>query len=74
MKKGRQGDSSPRSEDLEPEALPRFVEVGDRRVPIFPVSVLLDVAKLVERTRARRAQEVGINRSKSSMICDLVDS
>ena len=55
MKKGRHGVSSPRSEDLQPGTLPRLVEAGDRPVPIFPVTVLLEVAKLVERIRAGQA-------------------
>jgi hypothetical protein len=33
MKKGRQRVSSPRSEVLQPAALPKFVQVGDRQVP-----------------------------------------
>ncbi len=40
MKKGTQGEFSPRSGDLQPGEMPRFVQVGDRQVPIIPVSVL----------------------------------
>jgi hypothetical protein len=66
MKKGRQGVSSPRSEDLQTAALPKFVQVGDRQGPIFPLSVLLELAKLVERIRARQADAAGLSDSKDS--------
>jgi hypothetical protein len=59
MKKGKLGDSSPISEDSHVGELPKFEQVGDRHIPIFPVSVLLDLARLVEQIRARQADADG---------------
>ena len=63
MKKARTGDSSPSSKDIQPGALPPFVIVEGRQVPIFPVSVLLKLARLVEQMRARQEGAVGMTDS-----------
>ena len=66
MKKEEQGDFSPIAKNLQPGELPQFVQVGDRQVPIFPMSVLLELAKLVERIRVRQGDAAGNTELKDS--------
>jgi hypothetical protein len=65
-KTGKTADASPISHDLKPPALPKSVVVEGRVVPIFPVSVLLELAAFVKGIQARQAEEgqsTGLNDS-----------